>query len=60
MSAPDIRSILVGVEVGEREGPDSVLATAVALAGALDADLHVVHAVESGPFDPPLLPSQER
>ena len=57
MSAPPIRSILVGVEVGEHDGPDAVLATAVALAGALGADLHAVHAVESGPFDPPLLTS---
>lgn len=56
MSKPAIRSILVGVEVGEMEGKDPTLATAVALADFLDAELHLVHAVESGPMEPPLLP----
>lgn len=57
MTASGIRSIVVGVEVGEREGPDPVLGTARALAEALDAELHVVHALESGPLEPPLLPN---
>lgn len=56
MTASGIRSIVVGVEVGERDGPDPVLATARTLATALGAELHVVHAVESGPLEPPLLP----
>lgn len=56
MTASGIRSIVVGVEVGEQEGPDPVLATAYTLAEALDAELHVVHALESGPFEPPLRP----
>ncbi|MEJ2539613.1 MAG: universal stress protein [Gemmatimonadota bacterium] len=57
MTASGIRSIVVGVEIEEREGPDPVLATASALASALDAELHVVHALESGPLAPPLLPN---
>ncbi|NNF26661.1 MAG: universal stress protein [Gemmatimonadetes bacterium] len=57
MSVPLIRSILAGVEIGDSPGPDTVLATAATLASALKADLHVVHAVESGPLAPPLLPS---
>lgn len=57
MTASGIRSIVVGVEVEEREGPDPVLATASVLAAALQAELHVVHALESGPLDPPLLPN---
>ena len=57
MTASGIHSIVVGVEVGEREGPDPVLATARTLAQALGARLHVVHALESGPLEPPLLPN---
>jgi len=57
MTAPPIGSILVGVDIALREGPDPVLATAAALAQVLRAELHVVHAVESGPVTPPLLPS---
>lgn len=52
-----IRSILVGVDLSTEEGPDAVLTAAGRLAAALDAELHVVHAVESGPLAPPLLPS---
>lgn len=57
MSAPQIRTILAGVEIGDSQAPDTVLATAAALATALKAELHVVHAVESGPLAPPLLPA---
>lgn len=56
MSEPAIRSILAGVEVEDSEGADPILATAVALAEVLGAELHLVHAVESGPLEPPLLP----
>lgn len=52
-----IRSILVAVDLSTDEGPDDVLMSAVQLAGALNAELHVAHAVESGPIAPPLLPS---
>lgn len=57
MQNQTIRSILVGVDLAVPEGPDAVLSAAARLAAALDADLHVVHAVESGPLAPPLLPS---
>jgi nucleotide-binding universal stress UspA family protein len=57
MTASGIRSIVVGVEVGEREGPDPVLGAASTLAEALGAELHAVHALESGPLEPPLLPN---
>jgi nucleotide-binding universal stress UspA family protein len=60
MPEPAIRSILVGVEVDELEGSDPTLATAVALADFLDAELHLAHAVESGPMEPPLLPDLSR
>ncbi|MEQ9569953.1 MAG: universal stress protein [Longimicrobiales bacterium] len=60
MRTPQIRSILTGVEIDESERPDPVLVTAHRLATALGADLHVVHAVESGPITPPLLPSLSR
>ena len=57
MTASAIRSIVVGLELEEREGPDPVLATAKTLADALEAELHVVHALESGPLEPPLHPN---
>lgn len=60
MRRPRIRSILAGVEVGESQRPDPVLATAHRLAESLGAEFHVVHAVESGPMAPPLLPSLSR
>lgn len=57
MQAPRVGSILVGVDIAPGQGPDPVLTTAATLARALDAELHVVHAVECGPVTPPLLPS---
>lgn len=60
MLRPRIRTILAGVEIVDSDRPDPVLASAHRLAEALGADLHVVHAVESGPLAPPLLPSLTR
>ncbi len=57
MNDPRIRSILVGVDINADDGPDPVLAAALQIAAALGADVHVVHAIESGPLEPPLLPS---
>lgn len=57
MTASGIRSIVVGLELEVRDGPDPVLSTAKALADALEAELHVVHALESGPLEPPLHPN---
>lgn len=57
MYAPRIKRILVGVDLPPGDQEDSVLGTAVQLARALKAELHLVHAVEAGPLEPPLLPS---
>lgn len=57
MTASGIRSILVGLELQESDGPDPVLSAAKTLADALQAELHVVHALESGPLEPPLHPN---
>jgi nucleotide-binding universal stress UspA family protein len=62
MSSRQIRTILVGIDLPGEDAPgvDPVLATAATLAQGLRADLHVVHAVESGPLEPPLPPSLSR
>ncbi|HSG49389.1 MAG TPA: universal stress protein [Longimicrobiales bacterium] len=60
MSVPRIERILAGVDLPSEDGPDPVLATAVQLAKTLTARLHLVHAVEAGPLEPPLLPSLSR
>lgn len=60
MSAPRIQTILAGVDLPDQDRADPVLATAVRLARALDAELHLVHAVEAGPLEPPLLPTLTR
>lgn len=60
MSAPRIQKILAGVDLPDDDREDPVLLTAVTLAGALNAELHLVHAVEAGPLEPPLLPSLSR
>lgn len=60
MNAPRIQTILAGVDLPSGDREDPVLATAVQLARALDAELHLIHAVEAGPLEPPLLPSLSR
>ncbi len=59
MTPHTLQTVLVGVDLPDEAHSDAdpVLATAVALAHEAGARLHVVHAVESGPLEPPLPPS---
>lgn len=59
MAFQDLGIVLVGVDLPDDPpaAADPVLAAAIALAQAAGARLHVVHAVESGPLEPPLPPS---
>ncbi|MDT8342432.1 MAG: universal stress protein [Longimicrobiales bacterium] len=57
MSVPRMERILAGVDLPPADREDPVLSAAVRLAQILPAELHLVHAVEAGPMEPPLLPT---